>query len=108
MAKFCGNIGYVETIETEPGIWEEKVVERLYYGDILNGNFRYQPSNNVNDNINISNRISIVADSYATENTQRMKYVNYMGSKWKISDIDTNSYPRLILTVGGVYNGEQA
>mgnify|MGYP006338766077 FL=1 len=105
MAKFSGKIGFIETVEVEPGIWKPQTIERQYYGD-LTRNFRsYQPSDGVNDNINISNNISIVADPYANENSQYMKYVIIKGAKWKISNIDIQ-YPRMILTIGGVYNGE--
>lgn len=105
MAKFCGKIGYVNTVEVEPGIWEEQVTERLYYGDITRATNRYQQSGGVNDDINISNNISIIADPYANENSQHMRYAEIMGTKWKITNVEIQ-YPRLLLTVGGVYNGK--
>lgn len=105
MAKFYGNIGYIKTVEVEPGIWEEKVIERPYYGDLTRNTSRFQSSGGVNDDINISNNISIVADPYANENFQHMRYVEFMGAKWKITNVEVK-YPRLILTAGGVYNGE--
>ena len=104
MAKFCGIIGYIETVEVKPGIWEEKVVERKYYGDLTRNTSRFQSSGGVNDDINVSNNISIIADPYANENFHHMRYVEFMGSKWKITNVEVN-YPRLILTIGGVYNG---
>ena len=104
MAKFCGNIGYIETVEVKPGIWKEQIVERLYYGDLTRNTSRFQSSGGVNDDINISNNISIIADPYANENFHHMRYVEFMGSKWKITNVEVN-YPRLILTIGGVYNG---
>lgn len=104
MAKFYGKIGYIDTVETEPGIWEEQIVEREYYGDLTRNTSRFQQSGGVNDNINISNNISILADPYANENFQHMRYVEFMGAKWKIDNVDIQ-YPRIILTVGGVYNG---
>ena len=103
MAKFYGVIGYVKTVEVEPGIWEEKAIEHNYYGDIIRPVSRYQPSGGVNDNINISNIVSIVADPFANENSQYMRYVVLMGTKWKITKVEIQ-YPRLLLTVGGVYN----
>lgn len=105
MAKFCGKIGYIKTIEVEPGVWDEEVVERLYYGDLTRNIHRLQQSDGVNDNINISNNISILADSYANENSQHIKYAEFMGAKWKITNIEVQ-YPRLLLTIGGVYNGK--
>lgn len=103
MAKFYGVIGYIKTVEVEPGIWEEQSIEHNYYGDIIRPVSRYQPSGGVNDDINVSNNISIVADPFANENFQNMRYVVLMGTKWKITNVEIQ-YPRLLLTVGGVYN----
>ena len=104
MAKFYGVIGYAETVETEPGLWEEQIVERSYYGDLVRNIRNLQNSGGVNDNINIANDISIIADPYANENFHAMRYVEFMGTKWKISRVDVQ-YPRLTLSIGGVYNG---
>lgn len=106
MAKFYGEIGYVETIETEPGVWVENIIKRNYYGDLIRNTRSLVSSGNVNDNINISNEISILADPYANEHFHSMRYVEFMGAKWKISNIEVK-YPRLILTIGGLYNNVQ-
>ncbi len=105
MAKFYGKIGYANTVETKPGVYEEQIVERYYYGDLIRNSRRLQSADQVNDDINISNEISIVADPYATNNFHTMRYAVFMGTKWKISNVEV-SYPRLILTLGGVYNGQ--
>lgn len=105
MAKFYGKIGYASTVETKPGVYEEQIVERSYYGDLIRNTRRLQSADQVNDDINISNEISIVADPYATNNFHTMRYAIFMGTKWKISNVEV-SYPRLILTLGGVYNGQ--
>ena len=102
MAKWFGKIGYVVTEETEPGVWEETVTEREYFGDMTSDRRKRQNSGEVNDDINLSNVISIVADPFAYQNCSNMAYVEIMGSKWKISDVEVQR-PRLILTVGGVY-----
>lgn len=107
MAKFYGVIGYAITEETEPGIWDEKTIERKYSGDLFQNTRILQNSGSINDNINIVNEISIVADPYAMNNFHAMRYVIFMGTKWKISNVRVQ-YPRLILSIGGVYNGEQA
>ena len=104
MAKFYGKIGYAETIETEPGIWEEKITERPYYGDLVRNTRKLQNSGSVNDDINIANEFSIVADPYANQNLYSMRYVTFMGTKWKITSVDASQYPRLVLTMGEVYN----
>lgn len=101
--KFYGAIGYATTGEIRHGVWGEAITERNYYGDLVRNTRQFQSSETLNDNLNISNEISIVADPYARENFHTMRYVEFMGAKWKISNIEVQ-YPRLILTVGGVYN----
>lgn len=107
MSKWYGKIGYAETVETEPGIWEEQITERPYFGESFKNTRLLQNSSGVNDDVNIGNQISIVADPYANQHFHTMRYVEFMGSKWKITNVDVQ-YPRLVLTVGGLYNGEQA
>lgn len=104
MAKFYGNIGFAETVETEPGVWVEEMTVRPYYGDLVRNTRRLENSGVVNDNVNISNDISIIADPYANHNFHSIRYIEFMGAKWKVSNIEVQ-YPRLILTIGGVYNG---
>lgn len=107
MAKFYGVIGYAETAETSPGVWSEVPVEKNYYGDVIRDTRRWQASENLNDNLVVSNKISVVADAYAYQNFHAMRYIKWMGAFWKISEIDVQR-PRLILTLGGVYNGPTA
>jgi hypothetical protein len=104
MAKFYGTVGYVVTEEVKPGVFKESVVERQYYGDLIRNVGLRQTSDKVNDDINISNEISIVADPYANQNFHAMRYAEFMGTKWKITRVEVQ-YPRLVLTTGGVYNG---
>lgn len=106
MGKYFGKIGYAITIETTPGIWEEKVTEKEYYGDLVKNTARkYETSNGLNDNITISNNISIVADAFAYENFTHIRYAEFMGARWIVSNVEVQ-HPRLLLTLGGVYNGE--
>lgn len=104
MAKYYGMIGYATSVETEPGIWEPDIVEKEAYGDLIKNFKSSENSGDINDDINIANNISIVADPYAVQNFHSMKYATYMGSKWKIKSVEVQ-YPRLILSLGGVYNG---
>ena len=104
MAKWFGKIGYAETVETSPGVWKEKINFRDYYGDLTRNTRRLQSADKVNDDLNISNELSIVSDPYAINNFHSMRYAEFMGAKWKINTVEV-SYPRLILTLGGVYNG---
>ena len=103
MAKFYGKIGYAETIETNPGIWEKKITERLYYGDLIRNVRKLESSENLNDNINVSNEVSILADPFARDHFHAMQYIELMNAKWKILSVEVQ-YPRLILTIGGLYN----
>ena len=107
MAKFCGEIGYADMTDTVPGVSEERIVERTYYGELIRNTRRLQPAETLNDNVTVSNQISIVADPFAYENFHSMRYATFMGTKWKITDVEV-LYPRLILTIGGVYNAEEA
>ena len=103
MAKWIGKIGFVVTSETKPGVWKEVATDRKYYGDLIRNTRRLQSSGNVNDNVTISNEISIVADPFANENFHAIRYAEFMGTKWKVTSVDVQ-YPRLILSLGEVYN----
>lgn len=105
MAKFYDIVGYAETKETVPGIWEEDIVEKYYYGDVIKNTKRYENGEGLNDNITVSVNVSIVADAYAENNFVNIRYVKWMGVKWKVREVDASQRPRLILTLGGVYNG---
>lgn len=103
MARWYGEIGFGETVETAPSVFSEKIVPRKYFGEIIRNNRKLQTADKVNDDITITNQISILCDPYAMENFHAMRYVTFMNSKWKITDVEVN-YPRLTLTLGGVYN----
>lgn len=102
--KWCGLIGYGETEETKPGVWTEQIVERRYFGDLIRNARSLQTSDKVNDNINISNTISIVADPYANKHFFNIRYITFQGAKWKVTNAEVQP-PRIVLTIGGLYNG---
>ena len=104
MAKFYGVIGYAVTEKTERGIYEESIVEYEYVGDVIRNTRRLREAAKINDDITISNQISIIADPYTSNNFHSIRYVSFMGSKWKVIEVEVQ-YPRLILTLGGLYNG---
>lgn len=107
MAKFYGSIGFAVSEEAKSGVWVERIVEHTYYGNLIRNTRRLQSSDQLNDTINIANEISIVADPYANDHIYAMRYVEFQGAKWKITNVEVQR-PRLILTIGGVWNGEQA
>lgn len=104
MAKWFGKVGYAEMLETAPGVWTENIVEREYSGDTYRNTRRLQSSDKLNDDVTVGNEISFIADPYANENFHSVRYAEFMGIKWKVTNVDVQ-YPRLILTLGGVYNG---
>lgn len=105
MAKYYGMIGYVEAMKDDDyGVYKPKMIERPYYGDLIRNMKRDEVGPGVNDDITIQNNISIVADAYAYQNFHRIRYVSFMGARWKVRSIEVE-HPRLILSVGGVYNG---
>ena len=104
MGKFYGAIGYGEEVEKTPGNWSDVITERNYYGDVIKNASKTQNGATLNDDVTVDNRLSILADSFACENFQSMRYINWMGARWKITSVELQR-PRLILTIGGVYNG---
>lgn len=107
MARFSGTIGFLRTEERDPenhpGVWSEVLKERRYYGDVLSNSRRWDQNGNLNDNLVINNRVSVVADSFAKENLGAMKFVRWLGDTWKITNVEIQ-YPRIILTIGGQYH----
>lgn len=108
MGKFFGAVGFEQTAEldpiNEPGIYTENIVAKNYYGDAERDTLAVQQSKlSINDDIKLTNRFSIIADPFAQENYQSIRYVEYRGAKWRASNVEL-AYPRIIITVGGVYN----
>jgi hypothetical protein len=107
MARFSGKVGYGEPVESSPGVWNNAITERPYFGDVVrNSRNLNQPSDapQLNDNISVGNSISIVADAYAREHFHLIKYVEWSGSLWTVDSVEVRA-PRLILSLGTVYNG---
>lgn len=104
MSKWYGQIGYAVMSNTKPGVWTETYVERNYYGDLTRNARRLQTTDKVNDDITLSNEISIIADPYAMEHFHTMRYATFGNAKWKITNAEVQ-FPRIVLSLGGVYNG---
>lgn len=106
MAKFYGKVGFLRTEETAADVHSEVLTERPYKGDVIRNQKRYQSSESLNDDIVLSNSISIVVDTYANENVFAIKYVIYKGVPWKVTNVEIQR-PRIILTLGGKYNVQE-
>ena len=104
MTKYHGYVGYAVDVEAYPGVWEEQITEHEYFGDVIKNRMNLQQNNVVNAGITINNSISIVGDPFAYENFYAIRYATYLGKKWTVTSVEV-ARPRLILTLGGVFNG---
>lgn len=105
MAKYYGIVGYAIDEETSPGVWQNKIIEKPIFGEYIRNSKITENPGQVNDNIKVNIQISFIADPYAMDNFHQIKYATYLGSKWKVSNVDPSNYPRLWLTLGDLYNG---
>lgn len=104
MAKYAGNVCYVTEVESPPGVWrKEETVVRMY-GDILRTASVFQGAERINKNITLQNRISLLANSIGMSNFYNIQWIEYLGTKWEVTLIDIVS-PRIIVTLGGIWNG---
>lgn len=104
MAKFHGVIGYGENVETSRGVWEDIVIEHEAYGDVKRNTRKLQEGEYLNNDLSVGNSIEIVADAYAREHFFAIRYVQWAGVLWTVSEV-VEEHPRLLLRLGGVYNG---
>ena len=109
MARFFGEIGYGESVEnpTDSGIWVDEITEFQYYGDVIRNTRLLQDGETLNDNISVGNSISVVADEYANEHFHAIRYIRWAGALWTVRNVEVKA-PRLILSLGEVYNGPVA
>lgn len=106
MARFSGQVGYSHFTENPPnsGVYVSNIVEKTYYGDVIRAASRMDGSQTVNANVSVNNSIRVVADAFANENFQAIRYVRWAGKLWEVTSVEVQS-PRLLLALGGVYNG---
>lgn len=106
--KFSGKIGFwLKDVEMKPGVYKPDIVEKKYTGDVLRNSRRFQPAENQqNENLTITNRLSVISDLYMRKNWNSIKYIVWDGVNWSVNSVDISSYPRAILELGGVYNGK--
>ena len=106
MARFYGEVGYGDSVETPPdsGVWVDQITEFNYSGDVVRNTRKLEEGEGLNNDITVGNSISIVADQYAIDHFFQIKYVRWAGTLWTVSSVEVRS-PRLILSLGSVYNG---
>jgi hypothetical protein len=106
MAKYFGKVGYAIPTVVKPGVTEEKITEKDFCGEDTRAISRWNTSTQLNDNIDIDKQISIIADPFAYNNFMFIRYITVYGQRWKVNSVEVK-YPRLILSVGGIYNGRE-
>lgn len=104
MPKYSGLIGFAKSTDHGDGVWEDEIIEKKYRGDILQNRHRWDTHDKVNDDFNITNSLSIISDSFLIDNAYAIKYVTMLGTRWEVNSLEIKS-PRLILYIGGLYNG---
>ena len=104
MSKFAGLVGYVTQRETAPGVWTSEPIEKRMRGDIINAGHQFGTAEKVNDDVTLRLLISLVGDAYSYTNFASLRYIVYLGVKWKVESVQI-ARPRLILTLGGMWNG---
>ena len=104
MARFAGNVGYGSTVEIKPGVWDDVIVERKYRGDVVRNSRGLEAGAKVNNDLTVGNSISVIADPYANKHFFDIRYVEWMGARWLVTDVRVEA-PRLIFKLGGIYNG---
>lgn len=106
MRKFYGKVGYATVVDKGKGIHAPEISERPYFGDVIRNSLRVGNGEKVNDDLSVGNSISIVADAYAMNHFSNIRYVEWVGTAWKVEEV-TQAHPRLILRLGGVWNGPE-
>lgn len=107
MGKCVVKVGYAMPEEYEPGRWKHVMIEHEYFGETLRNTFEVRTADKVNEDLSLSMDFSLIADPFALQHCGAIRYIEFMGTLWKVTKIEPR-YPRIILTAGGVYNGERA
>jgi len=104
MNRYYGSVGYGNSVQTAPGVWDDVITAISYYGNVVRNTRQLREGASVNDDITVGNNISIIADAYASENFMNIRYIEWQGSLWTVTAVEVQA-PRLILTLGGIYDG---
>jgi len=107
MARFSGNIGFGADQVVSPGVHDEVITTRFYKGTVERDSRTFRADAEVVGEVSVSHSISIIADEYAIAHLQDVRFVEWDGGFWVVTSREL-SRPRLILGLGGVYNGPKA
>ena len=106
--KYYGMLGFENTQEIRPSFYDEQPIERPYYGEIYRKTRQLNDSGYVNGEIGYQLELSILADPYLRNHMDTLRYVTLdtkeNSTKWTVTSVDPTTYPRMTLSIGGVYN----
>ena len=105
--KFYGKVGFSVTEDQGDGVWKEKLLVKPYSGDVLQYTRRKESGEHINDGLRLNSQFSILMDLYFQDHFSSIKYIEYKGAKWKIEAVDPTNYPRILITPGGLYHGDE-
>lgn len=101
--KYYDKIAYSYHVESEPGIFEEAYHEQYYYGDVIQNGRYIRNNDKINDDVTVNTRISVIADAALNHNFGSIRWVEFMGQKWKAESVVPEP-PRLVITLGSLYH----
>lgn len=105
--KFCGKIGFEVTVDDGDGVWKPTITDKTYTGDVLRLIRNKDSGEHINDGLRLNSQFSILMDPWFQDHFSSIKYIEYMGTKWTIESADPTNYPRILLTPGGIYHGDE-
>ena len=107
MNRFCGKIGFAVTVDEGDGVWKEKITDKKYTGDILRLVRNKDSGEHITDGLRLNSQFSILMDPWFEDHFSSVRYIEYLGTKWVIETADPTNYPRVLLTPGGIYHGDE-
>jgi len=106
--KFHGVVGVATGDQIEKpansGIFVDEIEERVATGEQIRDTRQIANPDKVNFDMTLSTTISVMADVFADVDFLAFRYCERAGVKWVIVNVEP-ARPRLLLTLGGVYNG---
>lgn len=107
MGKFFGRVGFAVTEDVGDGVWKEKITDKKYAGDVVRLQKNRDAGEHINDGLRLNAQFSILMDPWFQDHLSSVRYIEYMNSKWVIETVDPTNYPRVLLTPGGLYHGNE-
>lgn len=104
MGKVKLGVGFGSNQELEPGIYDDVLEEKTYYGEILENRRSFDQGTTLSGDVKITNQFSIMGNTYLFDNLEKIRYVRYRNQLWTVT-VD-EGYPRVTFNLGGLYHGQ--